>query len=142
MADTPFVREERYIVIKRKHLDDSQETAVRALLTEQGIGIVECAVVESDWPEYEPVWKMIEDRVAGVLKSCPFCDSEADYEHLENGRWSIGCVDPAGNCMGFQTLQTFATQAEARRAWNTRANPTEQISGEHTFSIKIADVSE
>lgn len=24
---------------------------------------LECVVVESDWPEYEKVWKMIEDRV-------------------------------------------------------------------------------
>ena len=27
-------------------------------------GPLECAVVESDWPEYEVVWKMIEDRMS------------------------------------------------------------------------------
>lgn len=26
---------------------------------------VECVVVESDWPEYEIVWKMIQDRMEG-----------------------------------------------------------------------------
>jgi hypothetical protein len=65
-----FVREDRYLVIKYadlnkvpaeyrlpflEYLDD-----VNAELPHR-----EFVVVESDWPEYEPVWKMIEDRVAG-----------------------------------------------------------------------------
>lgn len=61
----PFQREERYIVIKRKHLSAVQERSLQAHMTRLGIGQVESAVVERDWPEYEPVWQMIEDRVTG-----------------------------------------------------------------------------
>ncbi len=61
----PFQREERYIVIKRKHLTALQERALRAHMNRLGIGTVECVVVESDWPEYETVWRMIEDRMTG-----------------------------------------------------------------------------
>ncbi|GEM_PF-1955111 len=59
----PFEREERYIVIKRKHLDERDEETLREFLTDREIPIATCAVVESDWPEYETVWRMIEDRV-------------------------------------------------------------------------------
>ena len=60
-----FEREERYIVIKRKYLSEQQERDLREGMRLRGIGTVECVVVESDWPEYETVWKMIEDRVTG-----------------------------------------------------------------------------
>jgi hypothetical protein len=43
-----FKREIRYDVIKRK-------TGKK----------VNCVVIEEDWPEYEPVWQMIQDRVEG-----------------------------------------------------------------------------
>lgn len=43
-----FKREKRYQVIKLKTGRP-----------------VDCVVVEADWPEYEIVWKMIEDRMAG-----------------------------------------------------------------------------
>ena len=58
-----FKREERYIVIKRKHLSDDAILAVEALADAFG-EVYDCAVVENPWPEYEIVWKMIEDRVA------------------------------------------------------------------------------
>lgn len=61
-----FVREERYIVIKRKYLPKTKEDALRLYLSHSSIDTVECVVVESDWPEYEDVWKMLEDRVAGA----------------------------------------------------------------------------
>lgn len=61
-----FQREERFIVIKRKHLNENQEQAIRATLRALSVGTVECVVVESDWPEYETVWKMIEARMAGA----------------------------------------------------------------------------
>ena len=62
MADT-FEREERFIVIKRKHLSPAKEEALRTYLHDDNIGTVECVVVESDWPEYETIWKIIEARV-------------------------------------------------------------------------------
>lgn len=61
----PFHREERYIVIKRKHLSDWQQSALRGHMSWLDIGTVECVVVERDWPEYEPVWAMIEARCGG-----------------------------------------------------------------------------
>jgi len=68
-----FKREDRYVVIKRKHLSvltDEQKASLSEILIcierennlPQGIS---CVVVESDWPEYEKVWDMIERRVAG-----------------------------------------------------------------------------
>jgi hypothetical protein len=64
-VETVFKREERFIVVKRKHLNALQETALRAHMARLDIGTVECVVVESNWPEYETVWGMIEDRVTG-----------------------------------------------------------------------------
>lgn len=63
-----FQREERYIVIKRKHLTERQEGEIRRLLAAEEIGTVECVVIENDWPENEIVWRMIEDRMAGGAK--------------------------------------------------------------------------
>lgn len=65
-----FKREERYIVIKLSKLgenkpytgafvDYSVESEIEKLT---GHAFIDCVVVESDWPEYETVWKMIEDR--------------------------------------------------------------------------------
>ena len=64
MTDETFVREERYIVIKRKNLYHKDETALRNFLAMRDIGTVECVVVEADWPEYEAVWGMIKARSA------------------------------------------------------------------------------
>ena len=62
---TQAVEVERYIVVKRKHLTEVQEANFRRQLSEATIPIIECVVVESDWPEYEPVWSMIEARCSG-----------------------------------------------------------------------------
>lgn len=67
-------REERYIVLKLNDLasclsaDEKQQLdAIRKKVSEHrllnGKRILECAVVESDWPEFERTWKMISDRV-------------------------------------------------------------------------------
>lgn len=79
-----FQREERYIVIKRKGLEAYKEDDIRKLLADHMVETVECVVVESDWPEYEVVWGMIEARctekqigaanlVPGTLR-CAKCD--------------------------------------------------------------------
>ena len=62
-----------------------------------------------------------EAKATESLLPCPFCGSGAMFEHLENGSWSIGCADIDGDCMGFQSLQSFATKTEAIAAWNNRA---------------------
>lgn len=81
-SNTPetFQKEQRYIVIKLSDLEETKKrltatqfetfehvcTAVAAVrvhgLKKQPL---ECVVVESDWPEYGPTWKAIEDRVNG-----------------------------------------------------------------------------
>lgn len=66
-----FKREERFIVIKRKHLSaesrthDSLEQELRVWLDRHLVPTSECVVVESDWPEYEAVWAMLAARVEG-----------------------------------------------------------------------------
>jgi hypothetical protein len=55
------------------------------------------------------------------LDLCPWCAGLADFENLENGRYSVGCNDSEGECLGFQLMTTFATKREAQKAWNRRA---------------------
>lgn len=64
-----FKREERYMVVKLSKLskeigsDGMTREEVIYRLANFGKALVECVVVESDWPEYEEVWKMIENRI-------------------------------------------------------------------------------
>ena len=71
----PFQREDRYIVIKRSDMDKLPADVRRNFsgrcrkFYEQmliaGAPARSFLVVESDWPEYEPAWKMIERRMTG-----------------------------------------------------------------------------
>lgn len=65
--------------------------------------------------------KPVSDRPKYDLAVCPWCGGPADFECLENGRFSVGCNDNNGECLGFQLMTTFATKREARDAWNTRS---------------------
>lgn len=62
---TEFKREERYLVIKLKQIDSEKESALRAMQ----LPLTDCVVVESDWPEYEAVWELLESRVTGHRKT-------------------------------------------------------------------------
>lgn len=57
-----FKREERYTVIKHNQLTETQMQYLKDCIYGEGIPTVECVVIESDWPEYEHFWKMIEER--------------------------------------------------------------------------------
>lgn len=59
---TAFVKEDRYAVIKRKHLTDAQIKALDDLLRTFDLPPIECVVVEADWPEYQTVWDSIKER--------------------------------------------------------------------------------
>ncbi len=88
-AATPnFQREERYIVIKCKYfINGEHEAYVRKLLDEQQAVLVDCVVVESDWPEYEAVWRMIEDRMTGnALALAPLFEEARREGMLEAAR--------------------------------------------------------
>ena len=74
---TEFKREERYIVFKLSDVEkDFFPSEISQLLrlyeTQQsmrkqsGKPPLDCVVVESDWPEYEPTWNAIEARVTGA----------------------------------------------------------------------------
>ncbi len=57
-----FKREDRYIVLKLKRLPKEEADYLRDCHKN---AMVESVVVESDWPEYQLVWAMIEHRMAG-----------------------------------------------------------------------------
>jgi len=78
-----FVRERRYIVIKLKDAKEFLTPAERARLTMLGEAVansrrlcgrreLQCVVVESDWPEYEPTWKAIEARTCKHYPQPPY----------------------------------------------------------------------
>ncbi len=69
-----MIRENRYFVLKRKDTASAltSREIKRLLQLEAKVAVarskakkkpLKCVVVESDWPEYEPTWRAIEDRV-------------------------------------------------------------------------------
>ena len=78
MSDIPkFEREIRYQVIKLKTGKP-----------------VDCVVVEKDWPEYEVVWQMIQDRVEGRQNELSFAElrvAELEAALKEYGNHKKGC---------------------------------------------------
>lgn len=73
-----FKREVRYTVVKHNQLTDAQIGFLKNCIHGEGIPTVEAVVIESDWPEYEPVWKMIEDR----LTDAPVEGGKAEYDAM------------------------------------------------------------
>ena len=61
-----------------------------------------------------------------ALDKCPWCGDSASFEHLPDGRWSVGCDDSSGECMGFQSIQSFPTKEEAVKGWNKRTEPEDR----------------
>ena len=64
-------RENRYVVIKIKHLDGPAKDLLARLLEANSIPVLgkDCVVIEDDWPEYEQAWKAIESRMSGSGES-------------------------------------------------------------------------
>ena len=82
MDDVKFEREDRYAVFKFSDMDEAQMRILQDTICR--LPRRECVVVESDWPEYGPVWQMIEDRVKG--KQPEFVSSEVLCEHSGCGQ--------------------------------------------------------
>ena len=71
-----FKRERRYIIFKLTDCDavgPKMRYQVQALSDtvawfreRNGKQTLECVVVESDWPEYEPTWEAIKQRMAQI----------------------------------------------------------------------------
>jgi len=79
-----FIREQRYVVLKHTDidfaldLDKSRQLGKICDQVEYGRAMngkipLTCVVVESDWPEYEVVWKMIQDRMEKGKPRCQAC---------------------------------------------------------------------
>lgn len=71
---TGFKREFRYLVFKfkdvNKYLTETEKEMLMSITRKVAKGRaddmkmpIECVVVESDWPEYEPTWDAIEQRM-------------------------------------------------------------------------------
>ncbi len=58
-----FKREERYVILKISHMDQTQKDILPRLLEINGYIPVAGVVVEPDWPEYEPTWAAIQKRM-------------------------------------------------------------------------------
>lgn len=72
-----FKREARYVVLKNadimqcltvNELIELRRIQAKAVAHRAKLGKprLDCVVVESDWPEYEPTWCAIEARVTGA----------------------------------------------------------------------------
>jgi hypothetical protein len=77
-----FQREVRYVVVKLKDMSPSHSEELASFLMERSIPTRKCAVVESDWPEYELVWRMIQDRMEGRANAAAQRDVLVDFESL------------------------------------------------------------
>jgi len=76
MTKDKFQREERYLVFKLADVENDffpseisqllrlHETQ-QSMRKQSGKPPLDCVVVESDWPEYEPTWRAIEARMSG-----------------------------------------------------------------------------
>ncbi len=76
-----FKRENRYFVLKATDLQACGLTEVEldslVAITgkvdqyrrDAGKPDLECVIVEKNWPEYEPTWQAIENRMAKALQS-------------------------------------------------------------------------
>lgn len=67
-----------------------------------------------------------------ALLPCPFCGGAADFEEIGDGgatcQFSVGCTADEADCMGYQSIQTFARRCDAAKAWNKRAiSPPEPL---------------
>jgi hypothetical protein len=74
-----FQREDRYIVIKRKDLEKVPASYRKDLVDplpwlQVHLPHREYLVIESDWPEYEQAWAMIEARITGTPTNFIACN--------------------------------------------------------------------
>lgn len=93
-----FLRENRYLVLKRKDIEQYLTPKgakiieifagkIAAMREGEGKPELKCVVIESDWPEYEEVWGMIQRRVQGTVSK-----PAADEPQLE--QWGYHSFRP------------------------------------------------
>ncbi|MNJ26555.1 hypothetical protein D3C77_210420 [compost metagenome] len=97
MVSAPFEREARYLVIKLSKLDAGYATGelyadaelAKKIEKLASSALIDCVVIEKDWPEYEPVWSMIEARVTGKPTSDGFSAEQMTTQGADGYRNGI-----------------------------------------------------
>lgn len=135
-------REERYVVLKIKDIEHFLSTSQKDDLHDiRGTidayrrmtkkGELKAVVVESDWPEYERVWKMIEARVDGNVE-----------EDLVTLRRKAEMFDMIRNLMGYieNGTDTSVTlfQDDTTRGFTVAIGRSHQRKGESAPSLEEA----
>lgn len=122
-----FIREDRYLVLKRSDIA-ALSTALQERLFDIASIIhsnrlaahkqpLQCVVVEHDWPEYEVVWKLIEDRDIEIEKmGAYFAVWQATGKRL--AEWHKRCL-AEGYAGGVQEVLDlfFSKEKQSEFAW-------------------------
>lgn len=126
-----FSREDRYTVIKHKDLSGvPRELLVELRLVLDRLGEFtperKYVVVEDDWPEYEPVWAMIEARMTTAAPATPAAQGAVpDAQAAPVGeREALSAFTAWGESVGLSpALQTVGELKafEAGAEWQARA---------------------
>lgn len=131
----PFLREDRYIVLKLNRLPKDETEYLRDC---QAKAMVDCVVVEHDWPEYHLVWAMIEHRMAGkpvpdfnlwrradeIQQHLSVADQRVDQLTQQLATESA-IKEPAGEDVLWQVLDAAVgvlTRRAAPHAWESEAH--------------------
>ena len=123
-----FKREARYVVLKNadimqcltvNELIELRRIQAKAVAHRAKLGKprLDCVVVESDWPEYEPTWRAIEARVTGTqnVPSVPEGFSREDLEAVADGLDGYEKTVNVGNVTGEGDDHLESTTAYAAR---------------------------
>jgi len=77
--------------------------------------------------------------VTQALLPCPFCGNRAIIETFQSGLKQVSCSDDdASSCLAAITWGSFATEAEAIAAWNTRLASTAPASEDEVLVLAKA----
>lgn len=75
-----FKREERYMVLKLSRLPSDEAEYLRDCMKS---AMVECVVIEKDWPEFESTWAAIEARMTGQISAAEQAEAKSNLHKLE-----------------------------------------------------------
>lgn len=103
MADVQFKRDmHKYLVMKQSDIGELNHIQVEVLQqiinqheinrSEREAGMLECVVVESDWPIYDQVWQLVEQEATGKAKSAPesLIPAIRQYQHNDGSGLVFG----------------------------------------------------
>lgn len=139
-----FQREERYTVLKitdvGQALDADEcealihyEQKVAAWRENNGKRPLVAVVVESDWPEYEPTWAAIEQRMTGrALPSHAELERDAELGMAAGFVWSYACtlLDKGVDIRTYEMPKMFSDLIDAinkERAARANEAPRQEV---------------